>query len=193
MSMSSSTSGRYVDGATEISYVIERGKRHSFVYLGISGNKYFDEKTIRERMFLTPKSFEFRRGRYSEAFLKRDIATIKDLYESNGFRDAEVTSRLVDDYKGRSGDLAVFLTIDEGPQYFVASLDIKGAKKLDLTKIAPIAQFAGGTSVQRIQRGRGPRDDHPAIRRERFPQRDLRVEFETGTAPPHGRSAVCDQ
>ncbi len=124
------------DGATEITYVIERGKRHRFVYLGISGNKYFDQKTIRERMFLTPKSFEFSRGRYSEAFLKRDIATIKDLYESNGFRDAEVTSRLVDDYKGRSGDLAVFLDIKEGPQYLVASLDIKGQKKLDLTKIA---------------------------------------------------------
>ncbi len=66
-------------------------------------------------MFLIPKSFEFRRGRYSEAYLKRDIATIQDLYESNGFSDAKVTSRLVDDYKGRSGDLAVFLTIDRRP------------------------------------------------------------------------------
>ena len=122
------------NGATEISYVIERGKRHTFAYLDISGNKYFDQKTIRERMFLTPKSFEFRRGRYSEAFLKRDISTIKDLYESNGFRDAAITSRVVDDYKGRAGDLAVFLTINEGPQYLVASLDIQGAKKLDLAK-----------------------------------------------------------
>jgi len=122
------------NGVTEISYAIERGKRHRFVYLGIGGNKYFNEKTIRERMFLTPKSFEFRIGRYSEAFLKRDISTIKDLYESNGFRDAAVTSRLVDDYKGRAGDLAVFLNIEEGPQYLVASLDIEGAKKLDLAK-----------------------------------------------------------
>ena len=45
------------DGATEISYQIERGARHRFVYLGISGNKYFDLKTIRERLFLVPKSF----------------------------------------------------------------------------------------------------------------------------------------
>ncbi len=41
----------------------------------------------------------------------------------------------MDDYKGRTADVAVFLTIDEGPQYFVASLDIKGAGKLDLAKI----------------------------------------------------------
>ena len=120
------------NGATEISYAIELGKRHTLVHIGIAGNKYFDEKTIRERMFLIPKSFEFRRGRYSEAFLKRDISTIKDLYESNGFRDAAITSRLTDDYKGRTGELAVFLNITEGPQYLVNSLDIKGAKKLEL-------------------------------------------------------------
>jgi outer membrane protein assembly complex protein YaeT len=122
------------NGATEISYIIEKGKRHALVHLGISGNKYFDQRTIRERMFLTPKSFEFRHGRYSEAFLKRDISTIKDLYESNGFRDAEVTSRLVDDYKGRTGDLAVFLAITEGPQYLVEGLDIQGANKLNLAR-----------------------------------------------------------
>ncbi|HEX4274294.1 MAG TPA: BamA/TamA family outer membrane protein [Bryobacteraceae bacterium] len=123
------------NGVTEISYAIERGKRHTFVFLDISGNKYFDQKTIHERLFLTPKSFAFRRGRYSEAYVKRDIQTIKDLYESNGFRDATVTSRVVDDYKGKVGDLALFLTITEGPQYSVASLNIKGAGKLDLSKI----------------------------------------------------------
>ena len=122
------------NGATQISYMIERGKRHQFVYLGIAGNKYFDQKTIRERLFLVPKSFEFRRGRYSEAFVKRDIETIRDLYESNGFRDAAVASRIVDEYKGKPGDMAVFLTISEGVQYMVASLDIKGAQKLDLKK-----------------------------------------------------------
>jgi outer membrane protein insertion porin family len=122
------------NGATEITYSIELGKRHTLAFIGIGGNKYFDDKTIRERMFLIPRSFEFRRGRYSEAWLKRDISTIKDLYEENGFRDAEVASRLVDDYKGRSGDLAVFLNIVEGPQYLVTSLAIKGAKKLDLKK-----------------------------------------------------------
>ncbi len=36
-----------VNGAQEITYIIERGKRHRLVYLDISGNKYFDEKTNR--------------------------------------------------------------------------------------------------------------------------------------------------
>jgi outer membrane protein assembly complex protein YaeT len=126
---------RREDGGTEIDYAVERGARHRFAHLEITGNKYFDIKTIRERMFLTPSSFETSRGRYSEAFLRRDRQTIGDLYESNGFRDAQITSRAADNYKGKTGDVAVFLTIDEGPQYFVSSLNIKGPNKLDLTKV----------------------------------------------------------
>lgn len=123
------------NGAQEITYIIERGRRHKFVYLGISGNKYFDERTIRERMFLTPASFAIRNGRYSDAFVRRDVETITDLYASNGFRDAKITTRSEDNYKGHTGDLAEFFAIDEGPQYFVASLDVQGAHKLDLTKV----------------------------------------------------------
>ena len=122
------------EGATSIIYEIELGKRHRFVYLDISGNKYFDQKTIRERMFLAPKSFELRSGRYSGAYVRRDIDTIKDLYQSNGFRDVVVTARSEDNYKGRTGDMAEFFTIDEGPQYRVSSLVIKGNEKVDLKK-----------------------------------------------------------
>jgi outer membrane protein assembly complex protein YaeT len=125
---------KVVNGNEEISYVIEKGGRHRFVYLDISGNKYFNQKTIRERLFLTPRSFAIRNGRYSEAFVKRDVETIKDLYASNGFRDAEVKTVTDDNYKGRTGDLAEFFTIDEGPQYLVGALEIKGVEKLDLNR-----------------------------------------------------------
>ena len=118
----------------EIDYVVTPGVRHRFVHIEIEGNRYFDSKTIRERMFLMPDSFELRRGRYSEDLRRRDEQAITNLYTSNGFRDVKVTSRAADDYKGKKGDEAVFFTIVEGPQYKVASLQIVGAKKLDLTK-----------------------------------------------------------
>jgi outer membrane protein insertion porin family len=124
-----------VDGRTQIDYLITPGIRHRFVYLQIDGNKYFDSKTIRERMFITPKSFEFRNGRYSEALRKRDEQTIASLYTSNGFRDVKVSSRAVDDYRNKKGDEAVFFTIGEGTQYRVASLAISGPKSLDLDRI----------------------------------------------------------
>ena len=45
-------------GTTEIDYRITLGIRHRLRAVLIHGNKYFDTKTIRERMFLTPASFE---------------------------------------------------------------------------------------------------------------------------------------
>jgi outer membrane protein assembly complex protein YaeT len=122
------------NGKTEIHYIVTPGAHHRFVYLQIDGNKYFDLKTLRERLFLIPKSFEFRNGRYSDALRKRDEETIADLYRANGFRDVKVTSRTVDDYKGKKGDEAVFFTIDEGSQYKVAALQIIGTHKLDIAK-----------------------------------------------------------
>src|SRR6185437_14138160 len=97
-------------------------------------NKYFDEKTIRERMSIVPKSFEFRRGRYSEALAARDKAVIEDLYRSNGFRDVRVVAESQDDYKNVKNDIAASFTIEEGHQYFVETLTVTGVKQLDLSK-----------------------------------------------------------
>jgi outer membrane protein assembly complex protein YaeT len=132
------------DGRTEIVYVVTPGIRHRFVHLGIAGNRYFDDKTIRERLLLLPSSFELRQGRYNEALRRRDEETIAALYRSNGFRDVKVTSDLRDDYQGRKGDEAVFFNIAEGPQYRISHLFVNGAVKLDLTKaIASLSSQAG--------------------------------------------------
>jgi outer membrane protein assembly complex protein YaeT len=133
-----------VGGAAEISYIVETGLRHRFVHLEIAGNRYFDTKTVRERLFLAPASFENRRGRYSEAYRRRDEDAITSLYQSNGFRDAKVTSRVVDNYRNRKGDIAVFFNIEEGAQYLVSSLTVKGAAHLDLTRtIASLSSQVG--------------------------------------------------
>ena len=128
------TQQRELGGKTEIDYAIQPGIRHRLVALVIRGNKYFDEKTIRERMFVLPKSFEFRRGRYSAALAARDRAVIEDLYRSNGFQDVHVFTETQDDYKGMKGDIAAFFTIGEGAQFIVSSLTITGAEKLDIAK-----------------------------------------------------------
>jgi outer membrane protein insertion porin family len=119
----------------EIEYLVGRGKLHRVVSVEIAGNKYFNTKVIRERMFVAVKSIEFRRGRYTEALRRRDTGAIQALYEANGFRDVKVTSEANDNYKGREGDIAVTFRIDEGAQYTVSTLEITGAKNLDLGKI----------------------------------------------------------
>ena len=125
------------NGKSEIDYLINLGRLHRFVNLEIQGEKYFTEKAIRERMFLATKSFEFRRGRYSESLRRRDEEDIADLYRSNGFRDAKVTSTVIDDVGGKEGDIAVTIDIAEGPQYYINSLQITGLEKstLDLKPV----------------------------------------------------------
>jgi len=125
-----------VEDKASIDYVVTLGMRHKLVAIEIRGNRYFDTGTIRERMFLQKASFlQFPHGRYSESLLSRDEDAITSLYQSNGFRDVRVTHRLQDNYRGKPGDMAVSLTIDEGPQYFVSHLDVQGIRSLDQAAI----------------------------------------------------------
>src|ERR1039458_7527250 len=87
---------RVVNDKASIDFLINPGKRHKLVLIGIQGNKYFRTEAIRERMFLMRASLvQFRRGRYSGALLRRDEQSIGSLYQSNGFRDVAVTHKLV--------------------------------------------------------------------------------------------------
>lgn len=119
-------------GDETIQYDVDRGGRHKLVLLDIEGNKYFTTSTLRERMYMTPAAFlRFPRGRYSREYRDRDITAIRDLYRANGFLDVQVTSRQIDDYQGKIDQIAVFIDISEGPQWFVSSLRISGVSPAD--------------------------------------------------------------
>ncbi|MDX2154808.1 MAG: BamA/TamA family outer membrane protein [Bryobacteraceae bacterium] len=128
-----------------ILYTIDRGRRYKLVHLEVTGNQYFDAPTIRERMLVTPATFlRYRRGRYSQELLERDRDAIADLYRTNGFRDVEVTSRVEMDYQGKEREIAVFIEIKEGPQWFVDSLDVSGIDLRLLPEIEALLQSTAG-------------------------------------------------
>jgi outer membrane protein insertion porin family len=118
-----------------IEYVIGKGTRYKLVKVGIQGNKYFKTDDIRERLFLAPNSFIMRHGRYSEEFRTKDEEAIKNLYQSNGFRDVKVISTVDNPYQGKTGEIAVTFRIDEGSQWFVDTLDIDGMRKFDKSHV----------------------------------------------------------
>jgi len=129
----------------DITYVLELGPRHKLVSVAIQGNHYFRTRDIRERMFLQPSGFiRLRHGRYSEAFVSRDKEAIQSLYKGNGFRDVKVTAVSVDDYKGKIGNVAVTVKIDEGPQYSVSGLTLVGVDQLAKDNIAQNLASAPG-------------------------------------------------
>ncbi len=136
---------RVINDRATVDYLINTGARHKLAHIEISGNRYFDLATIRERMYLQPASLlQFRYGRYSERLLRRDEEAILELYRSNGFRDAKVHSQIVDGYRGKSGDIAVSLTIEEGPQWLVNKLEVVGIKTLDAEEIRQMLSSVEG-------------------------------------------------
>lgn len=127
---------RIVNDQATIDYIVNSGPRHKLVAIEIAGNKYFSAEAIRERMYLrTAAILQFPHGRYSESLLRRDHDSIVNLYQSNGFLQVKVSSRTQDDYRGKPGQLAVFLEIQEGPQSFVDSLAVDGIERLDRAAI----------------------------------------------------------
>jgi outer membrane protein assembly factor BamA len=66
-----------------IEYVIARGTRKKLVHVAIEGNRFFNTRTLRERIFLMPAS-RFWHGRYSEGFVKRDEESIKVTFTPPG-------------------------------------------------------------------------------------------------------------
>lgn len=112
-----------------IDYSISRGPRSKLDHLDITGNEYFDDETLRERLLMTPASFiRYHWGRFSPRMLMRDSNAIADLYRANGFRDVMVMPSQNDDYQGKHGHLSVTLDIREGPQWQVHSLEIEGVR-----------------------------------------------------------------
>ena len=118
-----------------IEFVITKGANKKLGSVDIQGNKYFSRNTIRERLYLLPASFRFRKGRYSEAFRRRDEETIAALYRSNGFRDVKVTSASVENFKGKPGLISVTYQIDEGAQWLITKLGFEGIDEKDVAAL----------------------------------------------------------
>jgi outer membrane protein insertion porin family len=125
----------------EITYRIGLGVRHRVSAVNVRGNHYFRTSDIRERLFTHAAGFiRLRYGRYSESFAKRDEDAITAVYKDNGFRDVKVTAAAVDNYKNKKGALAVTFTINEGQQYLVSSIQVKGLNVPDRPHI--VSQLA---------------------------------------------------
>lgn len=110
----------------DVVYTIQKNSRHKLASIVIEGNKYFRIEDIRQRMQMQTASLLQRRGFFSQALLSRDVASIEDLYHSNGFLAAKVNSHVNDNYGGRQGILQVVLSIDEGPQTTIGEVNIEG-------------------------------------------------------------------
>jgi outer membrane protein insertion porin family len=118
-----------------ITYRVELGSHHRLVGLAFSGNHYFSDDLLRSRVRIQPAAFASP-GRFSSGQLMSDVTSLTELYQSNGFLGIQVSSELMENYKGHTGDLFVTFRIQEGFQTRIEKLTIQGNHALSTNELS---------------------------------------------------------
>ena len=114
--------------ASEVAVVfrVNRGQRQRLRTIEVTGNRYFDESTIRERLQLRTGSSGSKPGSFNQGLLASDLQSLRQLYASSGFREARITGAVRSGAEGGRRDISVTISIDEGQQTFVSELVTTG-------------------------------------------------------------------
>jgi outer membrane protein assembly complex protein YaeT len=127
-------------------YQVDPGPLHRLGLVeitGITNKSYFRPEDIRSRLQIQAASTGLSHGRYSGILLKSDVATLEGLYRSNGFRQAQIQTKVDDDYKGVTNHLAVHLNIVEGPQTLVGGLHVVGNESIQASALPELETREG--------------------------------------------------
>ncbi len=112
-----------------ITYTVDRGRRQRLTGVAFEGNQYFRSDLLKVRLQMQAASFGSR-GSFSHTLLDNDVASIRGLYQANGFLGVQVESEIDQNYQGKEGDLFVHVKIQEGAQTLVGKLSIEGESKI---------------------------------------------------------------
>ncbi len=126
-----------------ISYNVTPGDRYRLIGVKFEGNKYFGRDLLESRLALQPASFASQ-GRFSQNLVRADADSIHNLYLSNGFLDAQVTSTVDETYQGKKGNLFVTFKIAEGAQTRVQSLSVAGNHALSTETLLGVVGSSPG-------------------------------------------------
>src|SRR3974390_1830802 len=127
-----------------IIYKINEGEKHQLAAILISGNKYFNEPTIRERLSVQTKNWVITNGRFSQRMMADDVNAIKARYESNGFQEVKVEASVEDNYESQKSELAVVYSIAEGAQTRVKNLTLEGKDSFSTEQLAYLLSSVPG-------------------------------------------------
>ena len=125
-------------------YVIDAGPVHKLVMVDIKGNQNFlDTAKLRSYLQIQPAHGLLPHGRYSEALLKGDVATLTALYRSNGFRQVQIKTKVDDNYQESPNKLAVHIDIEEGARTEVGQVLVVGNQKVKTSELPELSTSPG--------------------------------------------------
>lgn len=141
---------KFADGDVRVTLRIVEGRRITIDKIVIKGNKGLTDKRIKSVMATQERQYFILRGTVHRQRLEEDIERILQLYNDHGYIQARVESHdvVVDRDKAR---VTVNLTVVEGPQFKVKSLDIAGTNVLPIEEIRRQVQLKPGDVFARTK------------------------------------------
>ncbi len=125
-------------------YEIDPGPVHKLVLIQITGNKNFlDTARLRSYLQIQTARRLLSHGKYSEALLKSDVATLEGLYRANGFQHVQIKTDVDDNYQGTANKLAVHINIEEGTRTRVGEVQLVGNQNVKTTELPELSTQPG--------------------------------------------------
>ncbi|MBI3629358.1 MAG: outer membrane protein assembly factor BamA [Candidatus Rokubacteria bacterium] len=125
---------KFPDGDVKVVFRIAEGRRITIEKIVIKGHKGLTDKQIKKVMVTQERQYYILRGTVQRQKLDEDVERILALYNDHGYIQVRVESHdvVVDREKAR---VTVTVTVVEGPQFHIKSVDITGASVLPLDDI----------------------------------------------------------
>lgn len=148
-------------GQVAVQFTVQLGAMHVVDSIMITGNRYFSTNIIEQRISVHPANLIDRHGVFSQQMLNRDVNNIKALYQSNGFSDIGVETKIVDrDVAHRVqknlSHLQIVYAIHEGVQQRIGKYEITGISPAQIADLRPYlsAQVGQPYSAQNLDQDR---------------------------------------
>ncbi|HTU51069.1 MAG TPA: POTRA domain-containing protein [Acidobacteriaceae bacterium] len=128
-----------------IIYKVELGALHKVVAVKVTGNQYFPQSVVKERLAVQAADRANSHGIYSQQLQAQDVAAIQALYRSNGFGNVTVTPIVTDSdaapgaQKSKVAIVHVTYEIHEGTQQKIGRVELIGVEKV--SKVALLEQM----------------------------------------------------
>jgi outer membrane protein insertion porin family len=165
-----------------VRFDISRGDRFRVAGVKFDGNKYFSDPLLSVRLLIQTAAFASS-GRFSQQLVRGDADSIRALYTSNGFKDAQVTPEVNGNYLGKKGSLFVTFHIVEEEQTRVASLDIEGNQALSKEALLAVTGSTPGQPYSEADIASDRNNILATYFNEGYPEARFNSEVVNGDAP----------
>jgi outer membrane protein insertion porin family len=136
-----------------VTFAIVEGDKFDIREIRIVGNRYLKEKEIKKRLQTSELYLFFFGGTLKREELSRDLDRIRAYYLDNGFLDIAVEEPEIQLDTERK-KLRILIRVEEGPQYRIRELHIKGTSLFSEAEIrSRIKSRAGGIFSREAMQG----------------------------------------